>query len=97
MKYIDLKDSLYSLVINFVDQATISSFKEALAEYDIAEINEAILSIGAVSNNKSIKEICIDKDLKIITAPCYMMNAKVNEIYNNIKMAIDKLSDLLIN
>ena len=80
----------------YTPQLTLGSIKEN-SEYDIAEINEAISSIGAVSNNKSIKEICIDKDLKIITAPCYMMDAKIDEVYNNIKMAIDKLSNLLIN
>lgn len=80
----------------YTSQLTLGSIKEN-SEYDIAEINEAISSIGAVSNNKSIKEICIDKDLKIITAPCYMMDAKIDEVYNNIKMAIDKLSNLLIN
>ena len=75
-------------------QLTLGSTKEN-SEYDIAEINEAISSIGAVANNKSIKEICVDENLKIISAPCYMMDAKVNEIYNNTKMAIDKLSDIL--
>ena len=43
----------------------------------------------------SIKEICVDEDLKIISAPCYMMNAKVDEVYNNIKMAVDKLSTMI--
>ena len=75
-------------------QLTLGSTKES-SEYDISEIHDAISSIGAESNNRSVKEICIDKELKIITAPCYMMNAKINEIYNNIKMAIDKLSELL--
>lgn len=75
-------------------QLTLGSTKEN-SEYDIAEINEAISSIGAVANNKSIKEICVDENLKIISAPCYMMDVKVNEIYNNTKMAIDKLSDIL--
>ena len=75
-------------------QLTLGSTKES-SEYDISEIHEAISSIGAGSNNRSVKEICIAKELKIITAPCYMMNAKIKEIYNNIKMAIDKLSELL--
>ena len=83
-----LQDTVYH------PQLTLGSIKES-SEYDISEIHDAISSIGAVSNNRSVKEICIDKELKIITAPCYMMNAKINEIYNNIKMAIDKLSELL--
>ena len=79
---------------SYNSQLTLGSIK-GKSEYDISEINRAISSIGSVAHNKSVKEICIDEDLKIISAPCYMMDAKVNEIYNNIKMAIDKLSDLL--
>ena len=75
-------------------ELTLGSTK-ASSEYDIAEINNAISSIGAVVNNKSIKEICIDENLKIISAPCYMMDAKADDIYKNIKMAIDKLSDII--
>ncbi len=79
---------------SYISQLTLGSIK-GKSEYDISEINGAISSIGSVAHNKSIEEICVDKDLKIISAPCYMMDAKVNEIYNNIKMAIDKLSNLL--
>ena len=45
----------------------------------------------------SINEICFDDNLKIISAPCYMLNASINKIYNNIKMSIDKLSEILKN
>ena len=65
------------------------------SEYNIAEIHEGIATIGAKANEKTIREVCIDKQLKIISAPCYMMNARVNEVYDNIKMAIDKLSDFI--
>ena len=65
------------------------------SEYNIAEINDAISSVGAEVNNKSINEICLDENLNIISAPCYMMDAKVDDVYKNIKMAIDKLSDIL--
>ena len=47
---------------------------------------------GEIINADSIQ---IYKDLKIISAPCYMMNAKVDEVYNNIKMAVDKLSTMI--
>ena len=67
------------------------------SEYNIVEIHEAISSVGATAIDKSIKEICIDENLRIISAPCYMMDAKVDEIYANTKMAIDKLSDFLKN
>lgn len=65
------------------------------SEYDIQEINNAISSLGSVAIDKTTNELCYDEKLKIITAPCYMMNVKVNDIYKNIKLAIDKLSEIL--
>ena len=65
------------------------------SENNIAEINDAISSVGVEVTNKSIKEICFDEHLKIISAPCYMMDASINDVYQNIKMSIDKLSDIL--
>ena len=61
------------------------------SEYNIAEIHKAIERIGAKSLDKLINEICVDEDLKIISAPCYMMEGSIDEIYLNIKNAIDKL------
>ena len=78
----------------YIPQLTLGSVKEN-SEYDIEGIHGAISSIGASSNNMSITEICVDEDLKIISAPCYMMDGKINDVYNNIKMAIDKLANIL--
>ncbi len=79
---------------SYKPQLTLGTTKEN-SEYDISEINDAITSLGSVAHNRSIKEIFVDEDLKIISAPCYMMDANVNEIYKNIKMSIDKLSEML--
>jgi len=65
--------------------------------YDITEISDAMNSTGAVSEMKSIKEICFDEDNLVITAPCYMMEASILEVYNNAKMAIDKMFEVLNN
>ena len=77
-------------------QLTLGSVNEN-SEYDISEINKAISSIGSTAHNVSINEICFDDNLKIISAPCYMLNASINKIYNNVKMSIDKLSEILKN
>ena len=61
------------------------------SEYNIDEMHKAIESIGAKSLDTSINEICVDEHLKIISAPCYMMDVSIDEIYLNIKMAIEKL------
>lgn len=73
---------------------TIGSTKES-SEYNIKEIQDSISSIGAKMQEATINEICVDKELKIITAPCYMMQASVNEVYQNTKQAIDALAEML--
>jgi enhancing lycopene biosynthesis protein 2 len=44
---------------------------------------------------KTISEIHVDKKNKIITAPCYMMNANILEVRSNIKEAIFAIKDLI--
>lgn len=73
---------------------TVGSTSEK-SPYDIASISEGMEKLGAVAEMKSIKEISIDIENKIVTAPCYMMEASINEVFENIKMTIDKLFDLL--
>lgn len=63
--------------------------------YDIAEVSEGMVKAGAIAEMKSVREICVDEDNNVITAPCYMMDATILEVYNNTKMAIDKLFELL--
>ena len=65
------------------------------SEYNISEINDELSSLGSQTENRSLKEISVDNRLKIISAPCYMLDGKIDEIYNNTKMAIDKLSEIL--
>ena len=59
--------------------------------YEIAAISEGMNSTGAKSVMKSVKEISVDSVNKIISAPCYMMNASIIEIRENIRMAVDQL------
>jgi len=62
--------------------------------YDIAAISEGINKTGSVAVMKSVSEIAIDKNLKIVTAPCYMMEATIVDVYNNTRMAIDAMEGL---
>jgi len=50
---------------------------------------------GATAIMKEVTEIMVDESNKIVTAPCYMMEATVSQIRNNIKMAIDKTIQLI--
>ena len=63
--------------------------------YDIAAISEGILKTGAQPEMKTVKEICVDENLKIITAPCYMMNASSLVVRENVKTAIEAMSKLI--
>lgn len=62
--------------------------------YDIAAISAGMESIGQVAEMASVRDIVVDKDLKIITAPCYMMEASIVEVRENIKQAVEKLISL---
>ena len=60
----------------------------AASPYEIDAISQGMQSIGAFAEMKTVSEICIDENLKIITAPCYMMQASITEVYANIQSAI---------
>lgn len=68
---------------------------EAKSPYDIAAISSGMESIGAIAEMKTIKEITIDEELKIVSAPCYMMEASISEILNNVKQTVDAVFNLM--
>ena len=68
---------------------------KAKSPYEIDEITKGIVSLGHTSEMKSVSEITYDKDNKIITAPCYMMDANILQVRNNIKLAIEKLFSII--
>ncbi|MEN8139239.1 MAG: isoprenoid biosynthesis glyoxalase ElbB [Bacteroidota bacterium] len=63
--------------------------------YEIGAISEGMKSLGHVAEMKSITEISYDENSNIITAPCYMMEATLLEVRNNIKQAVDKMFELI--
>lgn len=68
---------------------------EEPSPYDILEVSKGMEKAGAVVEMKSIREICVDEENKVITAPCYMMDASILEVYQNTKSAIDKMFEFL--
>lgn len=66
---------------------TLGSDKES-SPYDIPGFNAGIESVGAKAEMKTIREVMIDSENKIVTAPCYMMDATILEIRENVKQAI---------
>ena len=73
---------------------TIGSDQEK-SPYDINAFSQGMESIGVSSEMKTIREVLIDAENKIITAPCYMMEASILEVRNNIKNAFEALKELL--
>lgn len=67
---------------------------EAPSPYEIDAISAGMEKVGAIAAMKTVEEVEVDQNNRIVTAPCYMMEASVSQIRNNIKMAIEKLIEL---
>mgnify|MGYP003684335063 CR=1 FL=1 len=65
--------------------------------YDIKAISDGMTSLGTKVQMKTIDEVHIDKAHKIISAPCYMMEGSISQVYKNTGLAIDELFNLLDN
>ena len=63
--------------------------------YDIQSFTDGLNSLGSIGTMKTVDSILIDKTNRIVTAPCYMMNASIKEVRENIKMAIEAISQLM--
>ncbi len=68
--------------------------KNNSSPYSIEDFQKGMESIGATTVDKGITEILIDHSNRIITAPCYMMEASISQVRSNIKMAMDALKEL---
>jgi len=78
----------------FQPKLTIGSTKTS-SPYVIEDFNKGMESIGVESIDKSVDDILIDSDNKIVTAPCYMMDASILEVRNNIKKGVEALIKLI--
>jgi enhancing lycopene biosynthesis protein 2 len=63
--------------------------------YDISAFNSGINQTGAITEEKTIREVLVDAQNRIVCAPCYMMNATLSEVRANIVQAMQALNDLL--
>lgn len=79
---------------NLQPKVTIGTDKEP-SPYDINGFVGSLQSTGLKTEMSSIREITVDQELKIVTAPCYMMVANVSEIRENVKQAVDALVNLI--
>ena len=75
-------------------QLTIGS-TSAPSPYNISDFQEGLQAKGAQTPDCSIQEICIDVPNRIITAPCYMLEASLPALQQNIRQAMLALKQLL--
>ncbi len=68
---------------------------EAPSPYEIEAISQGMESIGVKAEMKTLEEVSIDSANKIVTAPCYMMEANIGQVHDNINMAMDEFEKLL--
>ena len=73
---------------------TIGTDKEE-SPYDIAGFTGGLEKTGMATEMKSVREISVDRENKIVTAPCYMMDANILDIRKNVRSAIEALRDLV--
>lgn len=52
-------------------------------------------NIGAKHQVTTHEEVVVDKKLKLVTAPCYMLNATIGQVIRGADMVVQKLKDLL--
>ncbi|MBL1279179.1 MAG: isoprenoid biosynthesis glyoxalase ElbB [Fluviicola sp.] len=75
-------------------EMTIGTDKEG-SPYDINGFSAGLEKCGTKTTMKSVREINVDKENKIVTAPCYMMDASILEVRKNIFSAVKALLDLV--
>lgn len=73
---------------------TVGSTDES-SPYEIGAISEGVTAVGMTAEMKTVREISVDETNKIVCAPCYMMDADILEVRNNIKQAVEAIVDWL--
>lgn len=68
---------------------------EESSPYDIQGFSDGIKQTGVEPVFKTVKEVQVDTVNRIVSAPCYMMDANMIEVRNNIKSAIEETINLI--
>ncbi len=75
-------------------QLTVGTTADA-SPYDIQAISDGMKSIGATTVMKSLKEVSIDEELKIVSVPCYMMEGNIQDIHEDVQQGVKSLFKFL--
>jgi enhancing lycopene biosynthesis protein 2 len=68
---------------------------EKPSPYNIEEMTLGLEKSGVITSYKELKEIEIDKENRIVSAPCYMMVASISDVRKNIRTAIEAMRDII--
>lgn len=63
--------------------------------YDIAAISAGMEQLGTKVDMKTLKEVCVDKENRIVSAPCYMLDGDITDIHDNIQLAVKQLKEII--
>lgn len=63
--------------------------------YDISSFNSGLQETGVLTHESGLTEITVDPKNKIITAPCYMLEASLLDVRKNIQLAMQELKNIL--
>lgn len=75
-------------------ELTVGTTEEA-SPYDIAAINAGMQSLGARPVPRTVREVAVDQEHKVVTAPCYMMEATIVDVHDNVQQAVNALVALI--
>ena len=67
---------------------------EDASPYSIKEFNEGLIKTGVEATACAVPQIHVDHVNKIVSAPCYMMEASILDVRKNIRSAIEAVRDL---
>jgi enhancing lycopene biosynthesis protein 2 len=74
-------------------QLTVGS-TAAPSPYDIAAVSAGMELLGSKAVMRTVQQIEVDVAHKIVTAPCYMMEARISDIRQNTKQLVEALLKL---
>lgn len=76
------------------EKLTVGTSSES-SPYDIADIHSRMQSIGAETVDVGVTDVLVDANNKMVTTPCYMMDAGIASVNKGIRKAVEELVNLL--
>lgn len=64
---------------------------EELKIIQIINFNQVAKGFGANMESKTVDEVCVDADNKIVTTPAYMYNGKFHEIQDGVGNMVQEM------